>query len=241
MHISEGVLSPLVLGGGAAASALCLSIGLRRLDWDNLMTVALLASAFFVASLIHVPIGPVSAHLILNGLLGVLLGWASFPAIFVALLLQALLFQFGGLLVIGVNTFTMALPPVICFYLFRNQLMAPRYTAAATQPATTRSETTTGQPSHPLHSPHNGYANASQPMAARSVAAFACGFLSVALSTLLTAGSLALSGDTFLPVAQTLLVSHLPVMVIEGAITAAVLGFLHRVRPEMLTSTVAGH
>ena len=46
-------------------------------------------------------------HLILNGLLGMLLGWAAFPSIFVALMLQAILFQYGGITVLGVNTFNM--------------------------------------------------------------------------------------------------------------------------------------
>ena len=93
MHISEGVLSPAVLGAGAALAVAGLAMGLRKLDYDRLMTVAILAATFFVGSLIHVPIGPSSAHLILNGLVGILLGWAAFPAIFVALLLQAVLFH----------------------------------------------------------------------------------------------------------------------------------------------------
>ena len=76
------------------------------------MTVAILAAAFFVGSLIHVPIGPSSVHLILNGLLGMLLGWAAFPSIFVALMLQAILFQYGGITVLGVNTFKIIVP---CF------------------------------------------------------------------------------------------------------------------------------
>lgn len=96
MHISEGVLSPAVLGAGAVLAAAGIVIGLRKLDYDRLMTVAILAAAFFVGSLIHVPIGPSSVHLILNGLLGMLLGWAAFPSIFVALMLQAILFQYGG-------------------------------------------------------------------------------------------------------------------------------------------------
>jgi cobalt/nickel transport system permease protein len=75
-----------------------------------------------VASLIHVPVGPVGLHLVLNGLMGLLLGWLAFPAILIALFLQALLFQFGGLTVLGVNTFTMAAPAVICFYLYRGFL-----------------------------------------------------------------------------------------------------------------------
>ena len=119
MHISEGVLSAPILVAGAVLTAVGTSIGLRKLDYDRLMTVAILSAAFFVASLIHVPIGPTSVHLIFNGLLGAVLGWASFPAILVGLLLQAILFQFGGLTVLGVNTFDMAAPAVICFLLFR--------------------------------------------------------------------------------------------------------------------------
>lgn len=119
MHISEGVLSPAVLGGGAALAAAGIAIGLRKLDYDRLMTVAILAATFFVGSLVHVPIGPSSVHLILNGLVGLLLGWAAFPAIFVALLLQAVLFQYGGFTVLGVNTFNMAFPGVLCSLLFR--------------------------------------------------------------------------------------------------------------------------
>lgn len=132
MHISEGVLSPAVLGAGAALAVAGLAVGLRKLDYDRLMTVAILAATFFVGSLIHVPIGPSSAHLILNGLVGILLGWAAFPAIFVALLLQAVLFQYGGFTVIGVNTFNMAFPAVICWYLFRPLLSrSPALRAAA--------------------------------------------------------------------------------------------------------------
>ena len=123
MHISEGVLSPAVLGAGAVLAAAGIVIGLRKLDYDRLMTVAILAAAFFVGSLIHVPIGPSSVHLILNGLLGMLLGWAAFPSIFVALMLQAILFQYGGITVLGVNTFNMAFPAVVCYYAFRPMLL----------------------------------------------------------------------------------------------------------------------
>ncbi|MBW6520136.1 MAG: cobalt transporter CbiM [Desulfoarculaceae bacterium] len=114
MHISEGILTGPVLLGGGALTIIGTTIGLRRLNYERIMTVALLASTFFVASLIHVPIGPGSAHLLLGGLMGIILGWAAFPAILTALLLQALFFQYGGLLVLGVNTFNMAAPAVLC-------------------------------------------------------------------------------------------------------------------------------
>jgi cobalt/nickel transport system permease protein len=119
VHISEGVLSPAVLGAGAALTALGAAVGLRRLDYDRLMPVALLSAAFFAASLIHVPVGLGSAHLILNGLLGVLLGVAVFPAILTALTLQALLFQYGGLTALGVNAFTMAFSGLLASWLYK--------------------------------------------------------------------------------------------------------------------------
>ena len=118
MHIADGVLSWPVLVTGAAAAAAGVAIGLRKTDQEQLPRVAVLASAFFVASLIHVPVGPSSAHLVLNGLAGIVLGWAAFPAILVALFLQAILFGFGGLTALGANTLTMALPAVACYYLF---------------------------------------------------------------------------------------------------------------------------
>ncbi len=118
MHISEGVLSAPVLITGAVLAAAGVSVGLRKMDYEKIPQVAVLSSAFFVASFIHVPIGPANAHLILNGISGILLGWLCFPSILVALALQAILFQFGGITVLGINTVNMALPGVTCYYLF---------------------------------------------------------------------------------------------------------------------------
>ena len=113
MHISEGVLSAPVLISGGVACVASLAYGLKRLPTDRLVSVAIFSATFFVASLVHVPVGPSSVHLILNGLIGLILGWVAFPAIFIGLLMQALLFQFGGLTVLGCNTVNMALPAVI--------------------------------------------------------------------------------------------------------------------------------
>jgi len=123
MHIYEGILAGTahgreVLLAGAAISAAGTALGLFRLDYERVPRVAVLSSAFFVASLIHVPLGPTSEHLVLCGLMGLILGWAAFPAILVALLLQAVFFSFGGLTTLGLNTTIMALPAVVCYYLF---------------------------------------------------------------------------------------------------------------------------
>ncbi|PMP67736.1 MAG: cobalamin biosynthesis protein CbiM [Thermodesulfobacterium geofontis] len=127
MHISEGVLSPPVLLAGGILSFIGLVFGLKNLKTEKIPEIAVLSSTFFVASLIHIPIGPTSAHLVLNGIIGLLLGWSAFPAIFLGLLLQALLFQFGGFTTLGVNTFAMAFPPVVLGYIFKKFLHKNKY------------------------------------------------------------------------------------------------------------------
>jgi cobalt/nickel transport system permease protein len=123
MHIYEGILAgtphgQAMLLAGAAAAAAGTAIGLRKLDYERVPQVAVLSATFFVASLIHVPLGPTSVHLVLGGLLGLVLGWAAFPAVLVALTLQAVFFSFGGPTTLGLNTLVMALPAVVCYYLF---------------------------------------------------------------------------------------------------------------------------
>jgi cobalt/nickel transport system permease protein len=115
VHIAEGVLTAPVLVAGAAVTACGCGIGIRKMDYRAMPRVAVISSVFFVASLIHVPVGPTSAHLVLNGLAGIVLGWLSYPALLMALFLQAVLFQFGGLTVLGVNTASMATPALVCY------------------------------------------------------------------------------------------------------------------------------
>jgi len=118
MHISEGILSAPVLLSGAVLTAAGTAVGLKKMDYDGIARAGIMAAAFFVAALIHVPVGPASAHLVLNGLVGLLMGWAAFPVILVGLMLQAMLFQFGGITTLGVNTLIMALPALIGHFVF---------------------------------------------------------------------------------------------------------------------------
>lgn len=196
MHISEGILSGSVLISGAALTAAGTAFGLKKLDYDHIAKAGILSAAFFVAALIHVPIGPSNAHLILNGLVGLLLGWSAFPAILVALTLQAVFFQFGGITVLGVNTMIMALPAVLCYLVF--------------SPMISKNSRKT------------------------AVAAFLCGLLSVMLSGFFLALALVLTEKNFLELVGIIIIAHLPVMIIEGLISAGCVGFLQKVRPEML-------
>jgi len=197
MHISEGVLSAPVLIAGAVLSAGGVAIGLRKMSYDKIPQVAVLTSAFFVASLIHVPIGPSSTHLVLNGLLGILLGWMAFPSILVALSLQALLFQFGGFTVLGVNTLIMAFPALVA-YLFFSPLVK----------------------------------KTSIPMV--SAGGFLAGMTGIVFGALLVAFALISTGESFRNLAKVIIIAHIPVMIIEGIVTAFCVLFLKRVKPEIL-------
>jgi len=197
MHISEGILSAPVLVTGAALTVTAVGHSLKKMEHKEVPKVAILSSVFFVASLIHVPLGPSSVHLILNGVIGVLLGWAAFPAILVALALQGVLFQFGGITTLGVNTFNMALPAIICFYLFNRGIKGENNFIAL-------------------------------------MLAFVCGFLAVLLSGVMVAAALVFTGEPFIQVAKLVLIAHLPVMILEGVLTAFCIGFLRKVRPEIL-------
>jgi cobalt/nickel transport system permease protein len=196
VHISEGILSGPVLVSGIVLAAAGTAIGLKKLDYDHIPRAAILSAAFFVASLVHVPIGPSSVHLILNGIVGLILGWGAFPVILVALALQALLFQFGGITTLGVNTMIMAFPAVAGYYLF-GRLVGRRPQIALP-------------------------------------AAFASGALSVFLGAVLVGLALTFTEKNFLKVSAMVAAAHIPVMIIEGIITAFCVAFLKKVQPEML-------
>lgn len=118
MHIMDGVLSVPVLAAGSVAGIAGIGLGIRKLKHENIPAAGLLTAVFFAASMIRFPIGISSVHLLFGGLLGVFLGWAAFPAIFIGLLLQMLMLGFGGWTTLAVNTFNIASPGVAAYYVF---------------------------------------------------------------------------------------------------------------------------
>ena len=120
MHISDGVLPPetwvtgYVIAGAAVGYALA-----KKTEVKDIPKISVVTAAVFVASLVHVPVGPTCVHFMLNGLAGIILGWQAIPGVFIALVLQALLFQHGGLTTIGVNTITMGFPTIAAYAIFK--------------------------------------------------------------------------------------------------------------------------
>lgn len=197
MHIVDGALSVEVLAAGAVLTVAGVAYGLKKMDYDHLPQVGVLSAVFFIASYIHLPVGFTSVHLILNGLIGLALGWAAFPALLVALFLQAVFFGFGGFLVLGVNAVNIALPAVLVYYLCRHGLSVQSSKVAAFWGAL-------------------GGAGA------------------IVLTTIMVAFSLMLSGDAFLLAAKATFFAHIPVMIVEGFVTAAAVLLIRKVKPEFL-------
>ncbi|MFZ4639728.1 MAG: energy-coupling factor ABC transporter permease [Nodosilinea sp.] len=115
MHIPDGFLNlPVSLGTWGLAIAL-VGLALNRVKAtykDRAVPLMGVCAAFiFAAQMINFPIpGGTSGHLLGGTLAGVLLGpWAGTLVMTVVFMVQALLFQDGGLTVLGANIFNMGL------------------------------------------------------------------------------------------------------------------------------------
>lgn len=202
MHLSEGVLHTPILLAGAVLAVAGIAVGLRRLESERLPLTALFAAAFFVAGTIHVPVGIGSVHLILNGMAGLFLGWAVFPAFLIALLLQVIFFSFGGFAVLGVNLCVMATPAVIVHYLFRSRL----------------------QPNMALKD--------------RLLVGIGAGVIGVGGAGTLASFVLMLDGGkSYLNLVWLLLVSHIPVFILDSIISVGVITLLGKMYPEVMNRT----
>src|SRR6266545_890249 len=111
-HLSDGALATAWWASGFAGLALLLLVAVWKVREEEIPRLGVLTAAFFVASSIHLPLGilPTSVHLILNGLVGVVLGRRAPLAIAIGLALQYLLLSHGGLTTIGINTCIVSLP-----------------------------------------------------------------------------------------------------------------------------------
>lgn len=128
VHISDGVLPPAMLAAGFLLALILLFFSMRGMLIEEIPKISLITAALFVASLVHFPVGPTSVHLVMNGLAGILLGRRAFIGVFVALTLQAVFFQHGGLSVLGVNAFNIGVPALLAWQMFerRRGLESPR-------------------------------------------------------------------------------------------------------------------
>jgi len=118
MHLADGVLSTPVAAAATAATAAVLVYAVKGIKEEDIPKTSLMAGVFFAVSLISIPVGPSSIHPLFAGLMGVILGRRAPLALFVGLLLQAILFQHGGLTTLGANTVMLAIPALLASWLY---------------------------------------------------------------------------------------------------------------------------
>ena len=215
MHIPDGILPAYVVVGGYVAAGGVTWLSLSRIKRTHrdprevIPTASLLTAVFFAASLVHVPMPPTSIHLVLSGLMGVILGWYTFPAILVGLFFQAVMFQHGGLTTLGVNACVMGLPALLSYGIFRL-----RGVLGKDRPA----------PSAAL-------------AFLAGFLAIALGALMASLLLILTIpASLDVAVERAAII--SMLVAHMPLAALEGVFTAMVALFLLRVKPDLLEANV---
>lgn len=212
MHVPDGIVPLTVAVGGYAVTGAATWYCLRKINAQenprqNIPKASLLAAAFFVASLIHLPLPPTSVHLILNGLLGVILGYYAFPAILIGLFFQTVMFQHGGLTTLGLNAAIQGIPALLAYQIF--QLRYPL-----------------GKQTHPTWIAGLSFLGSSLAVMLAIISFYGL------IITTIPAEFDAVTEQT---ATLALLIAHIPLALIEGTFTALVTVYLWRVKPALLT------
>lgn len=123
MHIPDGFLSPRVSIILWIVSIAVIAFALRRVGKDlgerQLPLMGVLAAAIFAGQMLNFAvIGGTSGHLMGAAIATILLGpWAAILVMTTVVGVQALIFQDGGLVVLGANIFNMAIVGVAVSYM----------------------------------------------------------------------------------------------------------------------------
>lgn len=210
MHLPDGIVPATVAAGGYATAAALTAYALhaiRRHERDprrHIPRTALFAAVFFVASWVAIPVPPASVHLVLNGLIGVVLGLYAVPALVVGLFFQAVMFGHGGLTTLGLNITIMALPALAAHALFQLHRRVPTV-------------------------PH-----AAPVLAGLAGGVGLAGAVLLFYGTVLLTLPTTIDAATERAALTALLLAHVPLIVLEGVFTALLVGFLQRTAPALL-------
>jgi cobalt/nickel transport system permease protein len=123
MHIPDGFLSVQVSIFFWVVSILVIGYALKRVGTDlgerQVPLMGVLAAAIFAGQMLNFAVaGGTSGHMIGAALATILLGpWAAMVILTCVISVQALIFQDGGLLVLGTNIFNMAIVAVVVAYM----------------------------------------------------------------------------------------------------------------------------
>lgn len=218
MHMADALVSPAVGGAMWAATAGTIAYAARQVkrteDERRVPLMGVLGAFVFAAQMINfsIPGTGSSGHLGGGMILSIILGpHAAFLAIASVLSVQALFFADGGLLALGCNIFNLGFFPAFVAYPLVYRPIAGASSIAAGSPTASRR---------------------SAAAVLASVVALQLGAFGVVLET-------TLSGVSDLPFGAFLLLMqpiHLAIGLVEGLATAAVVGFVARARPDVVSA-----
>ena len=214
MHISEGILPAQLSISAYGLTSLITWYSLRKINrlpnpQASIPKASLLTATFFVASSIHIPMPIGSVHLVLNGLLGAVLGYYAFPAILIGLFFQGIMFGHGGITTLGINAIIMGIPAIFAYQIFQLR--------------------------HIL-------GNKIRDNLSMTIFGFIAGATAIGVSSLIFFSIIITNIPSGFNVSLEqkaiygLMISHIPLMGIEGILTAMIISFMHRVMPELLPS-----
>ena len=226
--MADSLLSPAAGITMCAVSASALAYSIAKVRKDDLCekkipVISVVGAFIFAAQMINftIPGTGSSGHIGGGVLLAAMLG--SYPALLalsVVLIIQCLFFADGGLLALGCNIFNLAVIPCMLVYpLVFRPLLVKREPAQGSGKVKVPPCITAGR---------TGVASVVAAVVALQLGAFA-----VVLETLFS-GIIELPFVTFLLLMQPV---HLVIGIIEGIVTAALLCFVHKMRPEIMEST----
>lgn len=210
MHIPDGILPATVCVAGYATTGALTWYALRKINQQpnpqaGVPKASLLTAAFFVASWIHIPIPPASVHLILNGLLGAVLGYYALPAILIGLFFQAVMFQHGGLTTLGINATMMGGTALLAQHIFQLHRLFGRGNRASLG--------------------FFGFLAGAGGLGLAALIFYGLLVTSIPANLDVVAEQMAITALT---------IAHIPLALLEGGFTALVVLFLQRVKPELL-------
>ena len=122
LHAPDGFFSLPISAAGYALAAAAIGFAIyranRSLNERIVPMMGVMAAFIFAAQMLNFPVaGGTSGHLIGGALAAIILGpWAAILVMTAVVGLQALLFQDGGLLVMGVNLLNMSIVSVLAGY-----------------------------------------------------------------------------------------------------------------------------
>ena len=133
MHLPDGLLPLTIAIPAFAITIIAWIISFRyiKLDEKQVPMMGLLTALFFAAMMMNFPmVGPTTAHLLGAAAIGLILGpFAGLISMTIILVLQALLFGDGGLIVLGANVLNIGVIGVFipCLvFLALNKLLKPK-------------------------------------------------------------------------------------------------------------------